>query len=223
MSLLARASKLLKANIHHMLDSAEDPEVMVKELMRDMQASMADLRRETVNAVARERLLEKKVAEARERVDDLETKAGLALDHEDEALARRLLGDKVEAERLHTQLESELDEAKRQARRVREDLRRMQQQVDTARRKQDELIRRKRAAEARISTQNASGAVAGADNGASFDGYADAIEQIEARAEAGRELADAETADDRKVEELTRTVAIDEELARLREKRAAKS
>ncbi|MCP3978983.1 MAG: hypothetical protein GY716_06575 [bacterium] len=43
MSLMSRASKLLKANVNHLLDSAEDPEVMIKELVRDMEESVGRL------------------------------------------------------------------------------------------------------------------------------------------------------------------------------------
>ena len=68
MKLLERASKLLKANINHMLDAAEDPEVMIKDLIREMDESVAELRRETVNAVARQKQLENKV-QARNMID----------------------------------------------------------------------------------------------------------------------------------------------------------
>jgi len=235
MTLLARASKLLKANINHLLDSAEDPEVMVKELIRDMEAAVTELRRETVNAVARQKELERKSKEAGERAVDLEQKAALALDHGDEVLARRILGSRIEASRLHDRLTDDLERATVFAQRIKSDLRRMQQQVDTARSKKDELVRRKRAATARLKTLEAArrstqavGAAGGQvvdlqGHAVAFDGYADAIHEMESRAEASGELEDSENEGERRLEELVRTTEVEEELERLKKRREAKA
>jgi hypothetical protein len=92
MGLLERANNLLKANVNHLMDKAEDPEVMIKQLIRDMDEAVGELRRETVNAVAREKQLKNKVKAAGQRTADLEKKAALALDHDNEELARKILG-----------------------------------------------------------------------------------------------------------------------------------
>jgi phage shock protein A len=233
MSLLRRASRLLKANINHLLDSAEDPELMIKQLIHEMDESVGELRRETVNAVARQKQLEKKVETAGTQVADLEKKAALALDHGDEELARQVLGRKVEAQGRRDSLVQELEGATKLAKRIKTDLLRMQEQSTRARVKKDEMIRRKRSAEARLKTQEAarrsSDAISAAtdrvgkmnDGQAGFDGYADAIHEMEARAEADRELSDTDDDSDRKLQELSEKSEVDEELERLKKKRAA--
>jgi phage shock protein A len=232
MSLLQRASKLMKANINHLMDNAEDPEVMIKQLIREMDESVVELRRETVNAVARQKQLEKKKVAAKRLADELQGKAVLALDHGDEPLTRRLLSEKVEALKSWEALGEELKSATTLATRLKAELSRMQEQADLARRKKDELIRRKRAAEAQLRTQEAArrsaeavsaaaGRVGQQADGAEFAGYADEIGTLEAQAEAARELSDAEDDGQARLGELVRASEIDEELERLKAERAA--
>jgi len=233
MSLLQRASKLLTANVNHLLDNAEDSEVMLKQLIRDMDASIVELRRETVNAVARQKQLDRKRLAAGDAAVELEKKALLALDHQDEKLARRILGERVEVLKTREILAEELRGATALATQLKADLNRMEKQAQMARRKKHELIRRKRAAEAQLRTQEASrrsveamsvatGRVSElhADQ-AAFGGYADEISQMEARAEAARELSDAETEDDFALSKLVEASEVDEELERLKRERAS--
>ncbi len=233
MRIVKRASNLLKANINHLLDSAEDPEVMIKQLIREMDESVTELRRETVNAVAREKQLRKKVAAAGDDAAELEKKAVLALDHDNQALARKILGQRVEVLKRRESLHAELQSAESLAKSLKNDLVRMQQQADLARSKKDELIRRKRAAEASMRTQDAARRSAEAMSAASgkvgslsdahsaFGGYADEISQMEARAEAAKELSDSDTDDEIELKQIVEASEVDRELERLKAKRAS--
>jgi phage shock protein A len=234
MSVLNRVSKLMTANINHLLDQAEDPEVMIKQLVRDMEASIVELRRETVSAVAREKRLVKKIHAADELARELEKKAGLALDKGNEELARDILAKKLQTTRSGEALTEELRGARDLAERLKADLVRMEDQAGLARRKQEELIRRKRAAEAQLRTQDAarrsaeavgaaSDRLSGLNQSASaFDAYSESILTIEAEAEATRELST--TGDDKELEleKITAEAEVDDELERLKQERAAK-
>jgi phage shock protein A len=74
MNLLERISNLITANINYLLDKAEDPEVMVKQLIRDMEGSIIELRRETVRAVAREKQIQKQIKASVDLIEELEGK-----------------------------------------------------------------------------------------------------------------------------------------------------
>ena len=65
------------------------------QLIRDMEGSIIELRRETVRAVAREKQLQKQIAASKELVEDLEEKAKLALVKGEEDLAREVLAKKI--------------------------------------------------------------------------------------------------------------------------------
>jgi phage shock protein A len=228
MGVLERVSQLLTANVNHLLDQAEDPEVMIKQLIRDMEESGVELRRETVAAVAREKRLEKQVSAAEELAREVERNAELALGRGDERLARQILAKKIQTLKSRDTLGEELAGARQLAAQLRADLVRMQNQTQLAHRKQDELIRRKRAAEAQLRTQQAARRSAEAMSAASgrlsdvhagqtaFDGYTSAITAIESEAEAARELSAAEDDSELKLKKLIEESDVDGELERLK-------
>jgi phage shock protein A len=229
MSVFGRISKLISANINNLLDQAEDPELMVKELIRDMEESIIELRRETVRAVARQKQLEKQIQAAGDLTQELEQKAALALRKQDEDLARRALGRKLHTERTREALARELEGAASVADRLKGDLARLEDQVQVARRKRDELIRRKRAAESQLRGQEASRRSAATLNaatdsmsrltqtGQAFESYAEQISQLEAEAEAAHEVLDCAIERELDLQTLAEDNAIEEELQRLRQ------
>lgn len=235
MNVLKRISKLVTANINHMLDEAEDPEVMVKQLIRDMEESIIELRRETVRAVAREKQLAKQIQATNDATAELEKKASFALDKDNDELARQLLAKKLQSEKAVETLEIELGGAGELAVQLKADLSRLEDQVQLARRKKEELIRRKRAAEAQMKTQEAtrksiealntaSGSIAsiGAAAGG-VDSYENAVSTMEAEAEAAREILDHSIKEELDLQKEMEEKSVDDELERLKAKRGNRS
>ena len=56
MGILERLSTLIRANINDMLDSAEDPEVMLSQILRDMEGEIGKARKQVTEMMAQERL-----------------------------------------------------------------------------------------------------------------------------------------------------------------------
>ena len=226
MKILARMSRLITANINHLLDQAEDPEVMVKEIIRNMEESIIELRRETVRAVASQKQLQKQIQTAGELIADLDEKARLALKKNDEDLARRVLAKRLHTEKTKATLETELKSATETADQLKSDLVKLEDQVQVARRKKDELIRRKQAAEAQIRTHEAarksadviaaaSGTISEYSSGGLGE-YEDAILRIEAEAEAVREVLRTQIETELDLQKLAEDNMIEEELQRLK-------
>ncbi len=227
MSILTRMSRLITANINHLLDQAEDPEVMVKEIIRDMEESIIELRRETVRAVATQKQLQKQIQAAQDVAVDLEEKAGLALEKDDEELARRILGRKLHTEKTRSNLEAELKSATETANQLKADLSKLEDQVQVARRKKDELIRRKRAAQAQMRTHEAARKSAEAIAAASgtiteyavsggLENYEEVVSRMEAEAEAVKEVLRTEIETELDLQKLAEDHQIEEELQRLK-------
>ena len=59
MGIFSRLSDILKANINDMLDKAEDPEKLVKQIIIDMQKELTKSTQALGKAVASERMVEK--------------------------------------------------------------------------------------------------------------------------------------------------------------------
>ena len=47
MGIMDRLSRLIRANVHYQLDRAENPEAMLEQILRDMQASLVSARAQT--------------------------------------------------------------------------------------------------------------------------------------------------------------------------------
>lgn len=236
MNILQRISKLISANVNHMLDAAEDPEVMVKQLIRDMEESIIELRRETVKAIGQQKQLEKKIEMTRGQAEVLEKKAAAALESGDEEFARKIITKKLELDNRVSGLETEIETATALAEKMKENLDKLEDQVQIARRKKEELIRRKLAADAQMRTQQAlkksreamgsiSSSIGDLDSIQALESYEDKILQMEAEAEASEELLKLENTGKEKEIDLDKAMkdkSVEDALAQLKKKLAGK-
>lgn len=227
MKFLKRISRLVTANLNHLLDQAENPEVMIKQIIRDMEANIIALRRETVRAVARQKHLEKEALAVAHQIELCSTKAQAALQEGNEVVARELLQQKVQAEQRQAGLTRAVKAAQADSARLKEDLLKLEDQVQEARRKKEELIRRQRAAAMQKRTRSnlrspldafsAAGTFASGDDPAKdLEAYEAAIQQLEVEAEAAEEVEKLNKSDETETEEQELRQRVEAELARLK-------
>jgi phage shock protein A len=91
MALLERVATLLRANVNDLIDRAEDPEKMLKQLLLDMDNQLLQLKTQVAIAIADQHLLEKKHAEHVESEQSWRKKAELAVSKGQDDLARAAL------------------------------------------------------------------------------------------------------------------------------------
>jgi len=60
MALLERVSTLMRANLNDLIDRAEDPEKMIKQVILDMQNQLMQVKTQVAIAIADQHVLEKK-------------------------------------------------------------------------------------------------------------------------------------------------------------------
>ena len=65
MALLERVATLVRANLNDLIDKAEDPEKMIKQVILDMQNQLLQVKTQVAIAIADQHLLEKKQKENR--------------------------------------------------------------------------------------------------------------------------------------------------------------
>ncbi len=227
MTIIQRVSKLVTANVHQLLDKAEDPEVMVRQIIRDMEESIIELRRETHKAVSQQKLLEKKIELCQRRQEELEKQAGQALEHGNETLARDLLAKKLDQETRCGRLQDEHREAIKLTEQMKESLASLEDQVQTARRKKEEIIRRKHLARAKLtvqqhlhpSTEGAEQVFARAEEHLTdLERYQEKVLEMEAEAEALESLSQSQPDPEKKLETELREKAVQEALQKLKKK-----
>lgn len=216
MGLFSRISDIFKSNVNDVLDKAEDPEKMLKQMVLEMEESVNRATLAVANALANEKSLERKLAKAREQSADWQDKAVQALQAGREDLAKAALEKKAVAERNVADLQPIHATAKATSEKLRGQLDQLKNKLDEARSRQSTLIARSQAAKAQKQiAQSVSGV--GSDAFSKFEKYEGKIEQLESEASAFEQLAGENTSLDEEFKKLGSGPAIDAELAKLKQ------
>ena len=88
MALLERVSTLIRANLNDLVDKAEDPEKMIKQVILDMENQLLQVKTQVAISIADQHVLERKLKESEESAQQWVRRAELAVDKQDDALAR---------------------------------------------------------------------------------------------------------------------------------------
>ncbi|MRI82546.1 PspA/IM30 family protein [Fundicoccus ignavus] len=98
MSVLARFSKIISANVNSMIDRMEDPEKMIDQYLRDMMEDLAEVKESTAGVMAEETRSKRAVDENEAEVNKYQQLAKKALEAGNEDDARVFLSKKQELE-----------------------------------------------------------------------------------------------------------------------------
>ena len=104
MALLERVSTLVRANLNDLIDKAEEPEKMIKQVILDMQNQLLQVKTQVAIAIADQHLLEKKQKENEDKVAEWMRKAELAVDKKARRPGARLAAARGELSRTEREL-----------------------------------------------------------------------------------------------------------------------
>ncbi len=99
MALITRFSRLFTADLHAVLDRLEEPDVLLKQAVRDMEEELARMRHEALVARAEMQRIAQREADIGRRLTDFDAELDVCFDAGEEALARSLVRRKLETER----------------------------------------------------------------------------------------------------------------------------
>src|SRR3954465_9139653 len=88
MALLERVATLVRANLNDLVDQAEDPEKMIKQVILDMENQLLQVKTQVAIAIADQHVLERKLKENEDSERQWIRRAELAVDKADDPLAR---------------------------------------------------------------------------------------------------------------------------------------
>ena len=207
-SIFSRISDIFKANINDLLDKAEDPEKMIKQMVLEMEEAVAKATTAVGSAIANEKQIDKQYAEKKRLADEWQTRAVKAVNANRDDLARQALEKKNLFLKAATDLEAPLAEAKKSSEIMRGQLEQLKAKLDEARVRQGTLIARHQAAQAK---KQISQGLAGIGDGAfaNFDKYEQKVLKVESEAEAYAELAGSTTSLDDEFKKLDVGSAVD--------------
>lgn len=216
MGIFSRMSDIIKANINDLLDKAEDPEKMLKQMVIEMEESVNQTTMAVASAIANNVNLQKKLDKAHSDKDEWEKKAMQAVNANRDDLARAALEKKALYERNISDLEPLTLQAKQTADNLRVQLDKLKAKLDEARTRQSTLVARSQAAKAQKQIAQSMSGV-GTDAFSKFDKMEEKVEKLEAEATAYEQLAGENTSLDDQFKELEAS-SVDDDLLALKAK-----
>ena len=140
MSLLDRVSTLLRANLNDLVEKAEDPERMLKQVVLDMENQLLQVKTQVAIAIADEHLLNKKKAEQDQQAAEWRRKAELAVQKGHDDLARAALERALSHDQLVKGFTEQAEDQKHEADSLRQALHKLDQKLAETRAHCDMLV-----------------------------------------------------------------------------------
>jgi phage shock protein A len=143
---MERVTALIRANLNDLVDKAEDPEKMLKQVILDMENQLMQVKTQVAVAIADEHLLEKKRKENAVSRADWNRRAELAVDKGEDDLARRALERAESCRIVGDALDDQMNDHRAQTETLRGALRKLDHKLREAREKCELLIAQNRRA-----------------------------------------------------------------------------
>jgi phage shock protein A len=188
MALLERVSTLVRANLNDLVDKAEDPEKMIKQVIMDMQNQLLQVKTQVAISIADQHVLEKKLAGNEENERQWIKRAELAVDRKDDPLARAAVERSMSYKSMTEGFRQQVDDQKSQVDNLKQALLKLQQKLAEAQNKSDMLIAQHRRSRALGKATDAGTAIGSDSNAAAFDRMKRKVQHSEATAQAKADL-----------------------------------
>ncbi|GAA2061548.1 PspA/IM30 family protein [Catenulispora yoronensis] len=202
-TILGRVKQLAKANINALLDSAEDPQKMLDQLIRDYTNNIAEAEQAVSSTIGNLRLMEADNAEDAKAAQEWGEKALAASQRAD---TLRAGGDTPEADRFDNLAKVALERqlaAERQTKaatpliknqqevvdQLKAGLNSMKEKLDQLKTKRDELVARSKSAEAQSRVNDALKSIDIMDPSSEVSRFEDKVRREEAKVKGAQELA----------------------------------
>ena len=215
MGIFSRIGDVVKSNINDLIDRAEDPEKMVKQIILDLQKEVSNTTA-LGKAKASERIAKRQYDDAVKTSADWEMKAKAALNAGEVDLAKKALSNKVKADESVKQYQQMYEQIAAQTAQLQEQVETLKSKLDEAKSRQAMLIARSQMAKTQ---KNLAQSVGGLDSSSAMDKFNRMEEKVtrqEAEAEAFAEIAgSSSTQDEKTFAELQHDMDVDAELQRL--------
>ncbi len=183
MSVFTRFRDIVSSNINSMLDRAEDPEKMIKLMIREMEDTLIELKSACAGVIAVRKKLQRKREDIAERVGLWSERAELAVTKGRDDLAREALVEKRRFSELGESLDYEVSEHSGLIEQYQNDIRELETKLSSAKEKKRVLIQRHKKATNKKRAQEDIRRMDSADTMARFEHLESRIDRMEAEAE----------------------------------------
>lgn len=185
MGIFSRISDIINANINALLDSAENPEKMIRLVIQEMEETLVEVRTNSARIIAEKKELARRNERLHLQVADWQRKAELALGKGREDLAKAALIEKASLNEAIAVAEQDLEKLDETLARLTDEIEKLQAKLNDAKARQKTMLMRTRATESRVSVSRKlnDGSLDKAMH--KMDYFERKIEQMEGQIEAG--------------------------------------
>jgi phage shock protein A len=189
MRLFRRIGDIVAANLNDLVDRFEDPEVMLKQAIREMETMIEHATAAAARAIAGERLLARDLSDHQEKAGRWKARAEEAVRNGDDDLGRQAIARALEHQALLLTLTEQQSSAERTAQALRGQIQAMRAKQAEARRKLASLSSRRQMVDAGSALRGSTCSDSHGANGfARFERMSRQIDEAEAEAQALAEL-----------------------------------
>src|SRR5438552_7316961 len=198
MALMERVATLVRANLNDLIDKAEDPEKLIKQVILDMDNQLLQVKTQVAIAIADQHLLAKKQKENEERIVEWNRKAEMAVAKNQDDLARAAIERSLQYQQRKESFVQQVADQKLQVETLKNALTKLQQKLEEARAKRELLMAQHRRARTLTKAADAHAMMGDHAAVATFDRMKEKVMRSEAIGQAKTELiTDSENLDDR--------------------------
>lgn len=142
MGIFTRFRDIVSANINAMLDRAEDPEKLIKLMIREMEDTLVELKSACAGTIASRKKVSRQLEDIQDREAFWDQKAALAVSKGRDNLARQALLEKRRFAQRAEAVEQELNELQSIVGQYQDDIQELENKLKSAREKQRMLVQR---------------------------------------------------------------------------------
>jgi phage shock protein A len=148
MGIMDRLSTLVRANVNDLLDKAEDPEVMIDQILRDMESNIGQARQQVAAMIAQEKELQADYEETTKLAGEWGAKAQRAVGAGKDDLAREALRRKRDNEQNAGVYQQQLAVQEQTVTKLKDQMRQLEAKYQATMSQRDSLLARARRARA---------------------------------------------------------------------------
>ena len=183
MGIFTRFRDIISSNINAMLDKAENPEKLIKLMIREMEDTLVEIKTACAGVMAGGKKIQRQLEGLKARAQFWEEKAGLAVNKGRDDLAREALVEKRKFTRRIEALEKDEVEHDLLIEQYQSDIRQLEEKLKSARDKQRLLVQRHVHAQKKMQAQEEMRRIDSSETMMKFDELENRIERMEAEAD----------------------------------------
>ncbi len=217
MAIFERISDLVRSNINDLIDKAENPEKMVKQIIIDMEDQLRKATQGLGTAMGSYNQVKKQLEGAQEQSKVWESKAKTCLEQGNEELAKKALENKVQQDKMVAQYQEMCNSMEAQVNEIKSQIDILKQKLEEARSKQAMLVARSKMADAKSEMAKTLGNMDSKSAFAKMDKMEQKIEAKEAQADAFSDVSGVQESENDPFAQMDKENSVNEELEKLKQ------